>query len=117
MELFKIISAYPKLSMAILSPVLLCIGYFFRLRVEKKKNLKGALYILLEIWHRLSVFYRNDFSGVYDQVFSQIQKLFPNQEIPKEMLDSTKKQFSPMLNNLSRNVALVGLKDYARTQW
>jgi len=89
-----------KIIAVILGSLLLVIGYFYRSLKENKKNLKVALYLLLEIWFRLSIFYKKNFDGLFDQVFKQMREEFPGQDIPQEQVEAAKQYFGPLLTQV-----------------
>ena len=100
------------LLIGILSPFLLAVGYFYRSRKENKRNRKLALYTLLEIWHRVSIFYRKDFDDAFDLVFIELRKQFPNERITEVEIEASKAHFSPLITEILRTTALSGLTGY-----
>ena len=100
------------LLIGILSPVLLAIGYFYRSRQESKKSKKIALYMLMEIWHRMSVFYRRNFDDAFEQIFMEIKKQFPNESISESEIEASKAHFTPILMETARKSALSDLDGY-----
>ncbi len=101
-----------KLLIGILTPVLLAVGYFYRSRRENIKNRKIALYILLEVWHRISVFYRKDFDDVFDQLAIEIKKQFPAENISENDIRASRNYFTPILIETARGIALSDFDDY-----
>lgn len=101
-----------KLLIGILTPTLLAVGYFYRARKESIKNRKTALYILLEIWHRISVFYRKDFDDVFEKVVKEIKKQFPSENISESEILASKNHFTPILMEAARGIALSDLDSY-----
>lgn len=110
--MIDLITAYPKLFLGIFTPLLLVLGYFYRVRIEKKKNKKLALYLLMEIWHRMSVFYRQDFDDIFEKFLNEIKKKLPGQQISDEEISTSKVQFLPIISDLINNSALSDLEDY-----
>lgn len=100
------------LLIGILTPILLAIGYFYRSRKESIKNRKIALYILLEIWHRISAFRRTDFDDVFDKLFYEIKKQFPEENISVNDLKESKRHFTPILIENIREIAISDLDSY-----
>lgn len=101
-----------KLLIGILTPTLLAAGYFYRSRKESIKNRKIALYILLEIWHRVSAFYRKDFDDVFDQLFNELKKQFPGEDLSESELITSKSHFTPILIEATRGMAFSDLDSY-----
>lgn len=101
-----------KLLIGVITPILLAVGYFYRARKESIENRKVALYILLEIWHRISVFYRNDFDDVFEQIIREIKKQFPNENISEGEISASKTHFTPILIETARGIALSDLDGY-----
>ncbi|MCL2915740.1 hypothetical protein L2725_18455 [Shewanella corallii] len=101
-----------KVLIGLITPILLAIGYFYRARKENIKNKKIALYILLEIWHRISVFYRKDFDDVFEQVVKEIKRQFPDANISDSEISASKKHFTPILVETARGIALSDLENY-----
>lgn len=101
-----------KLTIGVISPMLLAIGYFYRARKESIKNRKAALYILLEIWHRISVFYRKDFDDVFEQIVREIKRQFPAENISESEISASKAHFTPILIETARGMALSDLDSY-----
>ncbi|WCN10715.1 hypothetical protein [Marinomonas mediterranea] len=101
-----------KLLIGVMTPILLAVGYFYRARKESIKNRKIALYILLEIWHRISVFYRKDFDDVFEQIIKEIKRQFPTENISESEICASKAYFTPILIEAARGIALSDLDSY-----
>lgn len=101
-----------KLLIGVITPILFAIGYLYRSRKESIKNRKVALYILLEIWHRISVFYRKDFDDVFEQIIREIKRQFPSENISESEISASKAHFTPILIETARGIALSDLDGY-----
>ena len=105
---------HPELTIAILSPALLALGYFYRVRVEKRSNLREALYLLLEIWHRVSVLSARSPESMIETLAERMRALYPTANISETEMQATKAHFIPILRRLIRGHALSdmeGLQD------
>lgn len=103
-----------ELAIAILSPLLLAVGYLYRGRVERRANLREALYLLLEIWHRLGLVSAVDFEEMAEKLISRMRALFPGESISEVEVLVAKAHFLPILRRLIRAHALSdveGLQD------
>ncbi|KUJ73977.1 hypothetical protein AVO42_00725 [Thiomicrospira sp. XS5] len=105
-------SIYNNILIAVLSPALFAIGYLYRSRKENLKNRKIALYILLEIWHRISIFYKKNFDDVFDQIVSEIKEQFPREDISENEIRESKNYFTPILMEKVREMALSDLDNF-----
>lgn len=110
--MLDLVKSYPMLVIGIVTPLLLAIGYFYRARRESKKNQKLALYSLMEIWHRMSVFYKSNFDDVFDKVMSEVQKHYPQEEFSNEGMDAAKAFMTPILIQTAREAAFSDLDGY-----
>lgn len=110
--MFEFISSYPKLFLGIFTPTLLAAGYFYRARKEKRDNLKKALYILLEVWHRMAVLYRNDFDSYFDAITAEIIRKVPEEEFTEEQSKASKEYFTPILMNTVQAAAFSDIEHY-----
>lgn len=110
--MFELISNNPKLFLAVFTPATLCIGYFYRDRKEKQENLKAALYIILEIWHRMAVLYRKDFDSYFDALTEEIIKKVPEEEFTEEQRKATKEYFTPILKATTQSAAFSDIEHY-----
>jgi len=103
-----------ELVIAVLSPVLLAFGYFYRARMEKRSNLREALYLLLEIWHRMSALSVRSSEGMVDAIADRIRALFPTAVISDTEMLATKAHFIPIFTKAVRGHSLAdveGLQD------
>jgi hypothetical protein len=110
--MIEMAKSLPGLSIAVVSSLSLAAGYFYRAHRENKKNRRLALYSLLEIWYRLSIFYVADFGDAIDRIMSAIWKHYPQEEISNESSDATKAALSPIVLQVSREAALSDLDGY-----
>lgn len=110
--MLELLSNYPKLFLGVFTPVLLAAGYFYRSRKEKNDNLKKALYILLEIWHRMAVLYRKDFDSYFDAITDEIIKRVPEEEFTEEQRKASKEHFTPILMNTVQTAAFEDIEHY-----
>lgn len=110
--MLEFISSYPKLFLGVFTPALLATGYFYRARKEKNDNLKKALYILLEIWHRMAVLYRKDFDSYFDAITAEIIKKVPEEEFTEEQRKASKEYFTPILMNTVQTAAFSDIEHY-----
>ncbi|MCG7984929.1 MAG: hypothetical protein JAY90_19525 [Candidatus Thiodiazotropha lotti] len=111
--MFEFISQHPKIAVAILTPILLATGYFYRLRKERLGNLKATLFTLLEIWHKMSVFYRKDFDGIFDTLINELLKVIPEEEFTETQRAATKEYFTPIIKQSTQSYALSDFERYA----
>ena len=111
--MFELISQYPKLVVAILAPVFLVLGYLYRSRKEKRSNFKAALYILLEIWHKMSIFYRKDFNVHFDTLINELMKVVPEGEFTEAQREATKEYYMPIIKQSAQSSALSDFDHYA----
>lgn len=63
----------PKLADAMMALITFVIGYLYRARRESKLNKNLALYQLMELWHRLSPLYIEDYGDKIASVMSRMQ--------------------------------------------
>lgn len=110
--MLELIRSNPKIVIGIVTPLLLAIGYFFRTRWESKKNRKLALYSLMEIWHRVSVFYKSDFDDVFDKLVDELRKYYPQEEMSNESTEAAKAVLTPILLRATRQTAFSDLDGY-----
>nr|WP_321239389.1 hypothetical protein [uncultured Tolumonas sp.] len=73
------------------------IGYGYRARKENLKNRKLALFYLLEIWFRLSVFYKKSYDKEFEVLFVEIKKLIPNFNPSEEESAEVKESITPII--------------------
>lgn len=112
--MFEFISANPTLSLGIVSPIFLVVGYFYRARNENKKNKKLALYSLLEIWHRLSSYYISDVDTLYEKIMHTLMREYPEIKISNQDLELAKAQFTPLIIQSIRDISSFDLSDYQK---
>lgn len=98
--------ANPGLSAALLGIVAAIFGYFYRARSERKDNLKEALYLLLEIWHRMTMLSYNSHDQLVDSLLARFRKLYPNVTISHEQIQASKNQLVPALQRILTEQAL-----------
>ena len=110
--MLEIISNHPKLFLGVFTPVILCVGYFYRDRKGKKENLKAALYVILEIWHRMSVLYRKDFDVYFDTLADVLIKRVPEAAFTDEQRTSAKEYFTPILKEVAQSSAFSDVEHY-----
>lgn len=100
------IYAHPDLSLGIIGPILVAIGYFYRTRAEKYENRREALYLLLEIWHRMTIASKKSFDELFEAIFSRMQVKLPQYPISDKELKVLKGYFTPILIRALRSKAL-----------
>lgn len=110
--MIEFLSNHPKLFLGIFTPLALAIGYFYRARKGKSENLKKALYILLEIWHRMAILYRKDFDSFFDAITAEIMKKAPEEEFTEEQRKASKEHFTPLLINTIQTAAFSDIEHY-----
>jgi hypothetical protein len=98
------------LVIAILGPIFLATGYFYRAGLEKRSNLREALYLLLEIWHRISMVATRSPEALLDTLADRIRVRFPGADFSEAQLRATKAHFSPILRKLVRGSALADVE-------
>ncbi len=101
------------LLVAVVSSVLVSAGYLIRARIDNRKNRKLALYSLLEIWHRLSVFYIDDFDPIFDRIMREMQRHFPLEDFSSSSTADAKAAINPILLRISREAALSDVDGYS----
>lgn len=109
MEFFE---KYPEITIAIITLIGVCIGYIYRARKEKKENLNISLYLLLEIWHRLSVIAKVNFDQEFDELINELAKQLPEAELNEDQKSEIKKYFTPILIEKSHKTALSDFSTY-----
>jgi hypothetical protein len=100
------IYAHPDLALGIIGPILLAIGYIYRGRAERYDNRREALYLLLGIWHRMTIVSKNSFDEIFDAVFDRLRAKFPQHPMSSEELKAIKSYFTPILTRELRAKAL-----------
>lgn len=103
------IEQHHELAIAILSPLLLVLGYFYRVRVEKRANLREALFLLLEIWHRMGLAAAIASEDLVAALVARIKSHIPNATISEAEIQAAKEHFLPIVNRLLREHALSDL--------
>lgn len=101
------IEKHPELAVAILGPLFLATGYLIRVRAERHQNLREALYLLLELWHRVSILTYRTPEEVVDTFVSRLRVRVPNAVMSEGEVAATKAYFSPVLGRLLRSHALA----------
>lgn len=110
--MFEFLQSYPKVAIGIFTPMMVAVGYLIRMRWESNKNRKLALYSLMEIWHRVSVFYRSNFDDVFELLAAEVGKHCPTEAISAENADAARKVLTPILVQSARQAALSDLDGY-----
>ena len=100
MDLLTILHKYPKILIAIWGSLCLAIGYLFKRWRERKNNLKEALFILLEIWHRMVKITAMDLGKDFDAICSEISKRTQSRPISESEKDVVRKILSPYIYKL-----------------
>lgn len=109
-DLFELISQHPRISVAIITPTFLALGYLWRDRKEKRENLKAGLYILLEIWHKMSFVYKTDFSNGFDAVIKKVREKYPTENISNDKREEAIKHIELALEKVLKPQAISGIK-------
>lgn len=105
MDLF---TTYQNLTVGVFGTLCVAIGYLYKAQRSKKENIKSALYLLLEIWHRMTIFAKIDFEQELESFISEICKKFPKFIMSDKEKTTIKKQFSPILINMLHQIAIEG---------
>jgi len=82
------------------------VGYFYRASKERRNNLRQALYLLLEIWHRMNVLSAKSPIEMIDMMVDRISHLFPKMIISDDELQAIKLHFPPILKKILRDQVL-----------
>ncbi|MFD2177869.1 hypothetical protein [Veronia pacifica] len=101
-----------KLLIAIIAPISACIGYSYRARTESKKKQKRALYLMLEVWHRLSVNYKKDFRPEFIYLFKKIENKIPDLKLSEDDINIMYDTFEPVLLEKMKGISQEDLEDY-----
>ncbi|WP_157671913.1 hypothetical protein [Desulfuromonas soudanensis] len=109
MEFFE---KYPGIAITIITLIGACIGYVYRARKEKKENLNISLYLLLEIWHRLSVLAKFNFDPEFDEVINELTNQLPEAKLDEDQKNEIKRYFTPILIEKSHKTALSDFGTY-----
>lgn len=86
---------YTQFALALLTILSAAAGYGLRARSEKRKSLRQALYLLLELWHRQSASAAN-FSALLQGVIQRIEHRFPT----AALADGQKQMLLSQVNDL-----------------
>jgi len=112
------IGAHKEIFVAVLGALCVAIGYWFRLRTERRQNLREALHLLLEIWHRVGVLTARSPHDSIDVLATKISERFPGITMSPGEVAATKAHFVPILLSHLRALALEDVdtlqKDYLR---
>lgn len=110
--MLDLVAKHPTLTVGLGTPALLAVGYLFRVWRESKRTVRYALYALLEIWHRLSVFYRTDFDDFFEKVFREIQRQIPDAALADDQREAVRQHYSPVLERHLQQQALSDLESF-----
>uniref|UniRef100_C6DYH6 Uncharacterized protein n=1 Tax=Geobacter sp. (strain M21) TaxID=443144 RepID=C6DYH6_GEOSM len=108
----ELILADPKLLAAILGPICVAVGYFYRSRKEKGESLKKALYQLLELWHRMSVLVKVDFDAEFEAIHNELCRHAPESRLVTEQMEQVKRYCTPILLENIQNIALSDFSSF-----
>lgn len=103
----------PEISIALIGLLAALVGYFYRARTEERQNLREALYLLLEIWHRMTIVAYQDFDRFFLLFRERLLVLHPDAQFTKEQFDAAKAHFIPILQRTATGHAL---KDFSGLQ-
>jgi len=84
------------------------LGYLLRKRLESRENLKQSLYLMLEIWHRVTILGWKSHDQLFDLVIDSITKKHGKEVISQEEIDAAKAHFIPVLRTTMVSQALEG---------
>lgn len=105
-------SSNPQLTIALLSPLLFAIAYFYKAHVDRQGNLHQALYLLLEIWHRMTAASASQRSDIiFNAIFERIKQKIPQQEFPEGYIEGIKSYYAPLAVKGVKKTALEGFDD------
>lgn len=110
--MFEFISSYPKLFLGVFTPLIMGLGYFYRARKDKSENLKKALYIILEIWHRMAILYRRNCDDYFDVLIAELMKKVPEEGVTEEDYKAMKEHFTPILMKHLHKAAFSDIEHY-----
>ena len=100
------IYSHPKLVIAGTSLLSIPIGYWLRWRQEKRDNLREALYLLLEIWHQITVLSIKSIDKDIDVFFERLRTRFPQEDISDVDEKAFKSHLSSVLLHILKGRAL-----------
>lgn len=103
---------YKEIFIALITSTLLAIGYLYRTKVETKKNKKLALYQLLEIWFQLSVFYKQDFTKLFDAFIKEATITYNFPPLNDEEKKIVMEQYIPIIKNSLYLSSLKNIEEY-----
>lgn len=103
------LETYPEVSAAVVGAACVAVGYIYRARTERRENLKDALYLLLEIWHRLSILTAQSPEKLFGSLAERFHVLYPDLPFSKDQLEASKAHFIPILQ---RTLIATALDDF-----
>lgn len=74
-------------------------GYFYRARVEKHQNLCEALYLLLEVWHRMTRVTYLQVDQAFDLLIARLRALHPEAVFSDTEVETWRAHFVPHLRS------------------
>lgn len=99
----------PELTVGIAALASAAIGYYFRAWRERQENLKEALYLLAEIWHRSTVAFNLPIDAMFDALLKRLREVAPEAEFTEEQVAATRAYFRPILERATRFHAMDGI--------
>ena len=85
-------------------------GYWWRERAGRRRSLAVSLYLLMEIWHRISILQRTSFDFLLQQLEEKLTHRYPDAKFEAEELAAVKRYFEPILDALVRKSAFEGFE-------
>jgi hypothetical protein len=104
------IQANPQLAVALTGTFFAVVGYYYRAWREKQENLREALYLLLEIWHRSSAVSNAPIKKLFDVLIARIRVRIPDVPFSEQEEAATRAYFSPILERTIQSHAMDGIE-------
>lgn len=101
-------SLNPEILVAIVGLIGGALGYLLRKRLESRENLKQSLYLMLEIWHRVTILGWKSHDQLFDLVIDRIKEKHGKGAISQEEIEAAKSHFIPVLRTTMVSQALEG---------
>ncbi len=104
------IEANPELAVTLAGVVAAIVGYYYRSWREQQDNLREALYLLLEIWHRSSAVLNSTVKGRLGVMVERLKARFPEVSISEEEQAAAHAHFVPILERTMRLHVMDGIE-------
>ncbi|MES0490279.1 MAG: hypothetical protein ABUK01_09825 [Leptospirales bacterium] len=99
MNISKILLEHAGLTAAVIGPTLIAVGYLYRARKDKKRNLREALYILLRLWYCFRMILLVDYEVLEKNNREVFTKLAPNLKVDTDKSGKEAKELMKSLRD------------------